>query len=235
MNFVREWQIKNRCQKGIYPKYICEYYNKIFEQNALKNKPYEEIRYVVLDTETTGLDLKKDNVLSIGAIVIQNKAILIQDSFEVVLNQPYDLKEETVKVHGLTMEDIKNGISHEVAAQSFLEYLKADVIVAHHTFFDVKMLNKVIAKATHPNVKLSNFSLDTATLAKQIDFSNNKNDINLRYNLDALCKRYDIKMHDRHTAWGDAFITAKLFLILTRRLEQKGYKTLNDLLRIKGR
>ena len=232
MNFIKKWQIKHQCQKGMYPKFICEYYKDIFEHDTLKKKPYEDIRYVVLDTETTGLDIKKDNLLSIGAIVIQNKAILVEEVFEVILDQPRDLKEETVRVHGLTREDLRNGMPAEEAIKAFFNYLRADVIVAHHTFFDVTMLNKSIAQFISPNVKLINLSLDTATLAKQIDFSDNPYGQSYQYNLDALCKRYNLDMHDRHTAWGDALITAKLFLVLTRILEKKGYKTLNDLLKV---
>lgn len=232
MNFIKKWQVKNKCQKGEYPKFVCDYYEGIFEQGLLKNKPYEEIRYVVLDTETTGLNLHTDNLISIGAIVIQNKAILVQESFEIVLNEAQPLNADTVRVHGITADDIKNGVSPLAAIQAFLAYLRADVIVAHHTFFDVTMLNKAISKAINASAKLENFMLDTATLAKQVDYSDNPYETSFTYDLDSLCVRYNIEMHDRHTAWGDAYITARLFLILTRRLEEKGYKTLKDLLAI---
>lgn len=231
MNFIQKWRINSKCSNHLLPDFVCQYYQAAF-QSDFKNKNYADLRFVVLDTETTGLNTSKDFVLSIGAITIEQKRIQVKDSFEVVLqNSCQSLDADTVKIHGLTMSDIKNGANIQDVVQDFLAYLKADIIVAHHAAFDVTMLNKTVSKAIQQPFELINPVLDTAHLARRLDSFENPYEMNLSYRLDDLCRRFDIGMHDRHTAWGDALITAKLFLILTRKLEARGNKTLKDLMR----
>lgn len=229
MNFLKRWKINRKIGKSVYPNFVKTYYKAILEQDKIKEKRIEACRFVVLDTETTGLDTSKDVLLSIGAIVIQNNAILLKDIIEITLNRNEILKAEAVKIHGLTLNDIDKGISIEQAIQDFLTFVEADIIVAHHTGFDLKMLNKTIQNHLKAPFRLQNIAVDTAVLAKRIDKLDTPFETKYNYDLDSLAKRYNVALHDRHTAWGDAFITAKLFLILTRILKNKGVKTIADL------
>jgi DNA polymerase-3 subunit epsilon len=229
MNLLKRWQIKRRIKKSTYPDFIINYYQTILKQENINKKRLEDCRFVVLDTETTGLDTSKNALLSIGAVVIQNNAILLKDILEITLNRDEILKAEAVKIHGLTLNDLNEGESIEQAIRQFLTFLKADIIVAHHTGFDLKMLNKTIQTFLNLPFKLENKAIDTAVLAKRIDTLENPYEQKYQYDLDSLAKKYNVALHDRHTAWGDAFITAKLFLILTRILKDKGLKTIEDL------
>lgn len=229
MNLLKRWQINRKLKKSVYPDFIKTYYNNLLEQKNINKQPIEDCRFVVLDTETTGLDTSKDVLLSIGAVVIQNNAIQLKDILEITVNRTEILKAEAVKIHGLTLNDINEGKSIEQAIRQFLSFLEADIIVAHHTGFDLKMLNKTIQNYLNAPFQLENKAIDTAVLAKRIDTLENPYEQTYQYDLDNVSKRYNVALHDRHTAWGDAFITAKLFLILTRILKSRGVKKIEDL------
>ncbi|MFA0962420.1 PolC-type DNA polymerase III [Roseivirga sp. BDSF3-8] len=206
-----------------------EGYKKSLRQCCASHLPLEQVRFVVYDTETTGLDPSSDSVLSIGAIGVKGGAIHVQDSFECVVHQA-QVSRESISVHGLTPGRVLAGIPEKEAIHTFINYIKGSVLVAHHAAFDRAVINNTIKK--HYHAKLLNKILDTATLAIRLEkFGHPPESVRREeYTLDALCKRYNIRAHDRHTAPGDSFITAQLFQKLLRLAHKRGIKTLGDLL-----
>src|SRR3954447_20310844 len=101
--------------------------------------PIEQVRFVVLDSETTGLDPRKDRIVTIGAIAVVNHEILIEDSFEALLKVAYN--SSAVTVHGVTREESLAGMDEREALERFLEYLGAGIIVGHHIAHDVETFN----------------------------------------------------------------------------------------------
>jgi len=200
-----------------------------------KQTPIEALRFVVLDTETTGLDIQKDQLLSIGTVCIEERAILVKDAVEWVLysEDNLEMKKEGIAIHGLRPKDLKEGTKKQIALQEFLTYLDNSIIVAHHTAFDVAMLNKAMTHF-YPDFKLYNYQLDTAKLAIRLErglFDQSPAYDRKKYTLDALCERYGVEMVERHTAWGDAYTTAILFLKLVHLLQKNGIQNLKDLMR----
>ena len=195
--------------------------------------PIKDLRIVALDTETTGLNLSKDWLLSIGAVVIQDKSILVEQSLEAILYSEIKIKKESISIHGLRQKDIQLGEEREIALAHFLAYLDNSLILAHHTHFDVTMLNNALQEF-HPKFKLFNRQLDTAFMAIRLEHGRTHHPHQVidkkRYTLDALCERYDVEIVERHTAWGDAYTTALLYLKLLRLLERKGASLLRDIL-----
>ena len=189
-----------------HPKF-WETYLTYFEENQSKEK-----RYVVFDCETTGLDYKSDRILSIGAVAIQNNEIIVNDYLEVFLQQDV-FKAETVFIHGILREGKEEKIVEAEAVIRFLEFVKDATLVGHHVDFDIEMINQSLARLDLG--KLKNQSMDTDIMYQKLKY--------LPYeqhtSLDELCTIYKIKKSDRHTASGDAFITALLFLKLKRKLE----------------
>jgi DNA polymerase-3 subunit epsilon len=194
-----------------------------------RETPLRDLRFVVLDTETTGIDTKKDNLLSIGSLAIDDFGLNIGDSIESVLYQKEHKANEAILIHGLRPTDIADGIQVQTALVDFIQHLSNSVIVAHHTGFDVAMLSKAI-RQFYPDFKMYNYQLDTAKLALKIDgIDPQKILIDRRqYTLDALCDRYEVEMFERHTAWGDAYTTGILFLKLINILEKRGQTKLGD-------
>lgn len=188
----------------------------------------DTMRFVVLDTETTGFDHINDRILCIGAVVLQNNTIPIHDSFEVFIQQEHYDK-ATAKIHGILKEFILDRPNELEALQQFLVFLGDSVIIAHHTHFDVTMINNALERNGLP--KLTNKTLDTAVLYKKtllVSYLLERKD---SYSLDELADKFDISKKDRHTAMGDAYITAIAFLKILNKLREKKKLTLKQLLK----
>jgi len=182
------------------------------------NIPVESARFVVLDTETTGFDYNTDRILCIGALVLQNGTINLQDSFEHYIDQEH-FDKSSVEIHGIIRRDVLNHKSEIEVLQLFLDYLGDSIIIAHHTRFDVTMINTALER--NGLDKLKNKTLDTAVLYKRTLIKSNLLQYKDHYTLDDLADKFDISKKDRHTAIGDAYITAIAFLKIIRKLKEK--------------
>ncbi len=186
----------------------------------------DAVRFVVLDTETTGFDYTTDRILCIGAIVLQNNTIPINGSFEVFIQQEhYD--QATAKIHGILKEFVIDRPTELEALQLFLEFLGDSIIIAHHTIFDITMINRALERNGLPELK--NKTLDTAVLYKKTLLVSNLLERKENYSLDELADKFDISKKDRHTAMGDAYITAIAFLKILNKLKEKKEITLKQL------
>ena len=196
--------------------------------NRAPETPIEQVRFVVLDSETTGLNPRKDRLVTIGAIAVVNHEILIEDSFEALLKVEYN--SSAVTVHGATREASLGGLDEPEALQQFLAYLRNGVIVGHHINHDVETFNAGYER--HFGFRMDNFSLDTMALALHLerDGAFSGRDPFQQFSLDGLCALFDIVPHDRHTAPGDAFMTALVFQRLLRLAVKHQRNTLARLL-----
>lgn len=177
-----------------------------------KDELREERRYVVFDCETTGLDYKTDKILSIGAVAIINNQIIIDDFMEVFLIQDL-FKADSVPIHGILKEGKEEKIVEVEAIIRFLDFIKNATLVGHNVSFDIEMINQALKKL---NVgKLKNQIMDTDIMYQKLKHLPQEE----HYSLDELCDIYKIKKSDRHTASGDSYITAILFLKLKKKLE----------------
>ncbi|QOG01733.1 PolC-type DNA polymerase III [Flavobacterium sp. MDT1-60] len=191
-----------------------------------ENSSIEETRFVVLDTETTGFDYENDRILCIGALVLQNGVISIQNSFEVYIEQEHYDK-STAQIHGILKAFVLKRPSESEALQQFLAFLGDSIIIAHHTVFDVTMINKALERNGLP--QLVNHRLDTAILYKKTLIKSHLFERKDHYSLDDLADKFDISKKDRHTALGDAYITAIAFLKIVKKLKEKKEVNLNSL------
>ncbi|WP_426485770.1 3'-5' exonuclease [Flavobacterium sp. 2] len=194
----------------------------IFDENIT----IEETRFVVLDTETTGFDYENDRILCIGALVLQNGIISVQNSFEVYIEQDHYDK-STAQIHGILKAFVIQRPTELEALQQFLSFLGDSVIIAHHTIFDVTMINKALERNGLP--ELTNKRLDTAILYKKTLIKSHLFERKDHYTLDDLADKFDISKKDRHTALGDAYITAIAFLKIVKKLKEKKEINLNYL------
>ena len=198
-----------------------------FENTWTDETPAGQVRFVALDTETTGLDPRRDRLITIGAVAVRDGEILLEDSFEAMLKIAYN--NSSVTVHGITRDEALGGMEEPEALALFLDYLRDGVIVGHHIGHDIQALN--CACERHFNLTLRNRSLDTMDLTLRL---NDENAFAGRpmaegFSLDALCGMFGVAPHDRHTAGGDAFLTARVFLRLLRAARSVGRNTLGSL------
>tara|TARA_R110001583_G_scaffold195545_1_gene375851 strand:+ start:4977 stop:5639 length:663 start_codon:yes stop_codon:yes gene_type:complete len=207
-----------------YPLFWSAYLKKF---KTAQPKSIENTRFVIFDTETTGLNISSDKILSIGAIGIFNNIIDVADSFEVYLKQD-EFKAETVKIHGILKEGNLLKLSEAEAIEQFINYVGNAVLVAHHTAFDIEMINAALKRMNVP--KLKNKSIDTGILYKKLEGKKDNH-----FSLDKLCDEFNIPKHDRHTSSGDAFITALLFLKIVSKLKKERNLHYSDLFRISNK
>lgn len=216
----------NWFKSNSFPQYWTNYALH-FKQGQTQD--INDIRFIVFDTETTGLNTKTDRILSIGCIAINQLRIKVSDQLESYLHQE-SFNPETVKIHGLLKKGKLTKLDEQKAIIQFLDFIKNGVLIAHHAAFDVAMINKALKRMKLP--KLKNKVLDTGHLFQKTKLDISKN----HFSLDELSNRFNIPLHDRHTASGDAYITAILFLKLLAILKKKNKTlTLSDLLKSNNR
>ncbi|HSD08127.1 3'-5' exonuclease [Flavobacterium sp.] len=181
----------------------------------------ENTRFVVLDTETTGFDYENDRILCLGAVVLKNSVIKISESFEMYIHQEH-FDKNSVQIHGILKDLVLDKPSELEVLKQFLDFLGDSIIIAHHTIFDITMINRALERNDLP--LLTNKTLDTAFLYKKTLIKSNILEYKDHYSLDDLADKFDISKKDRHTAMGDAYITAIAFLKIVKKLKDKKRK-----------
>ncbi len=170
------------------------------------------MRQIVLDTETTGMDIKLGNrVIEIGCVEIVNRR-LTGNNFHVYINPERDSEEGALEVHGLTTEFLSDKPLFEDIAQEFVNYINGAELIIHNAGFDVPFLNNELQKLEGNQSVIKDICsvVDTLSIARQ-KHPGQKN------TLDALCKRYNVDNSGRelHGALLDAELLADVFLLMT--------------------
>ncbi len=221
------WFRKKPSNREAHPPFWQSYLSAFEDQPFDPRQPVSEVTFVVFDTETTGLDTQQDHILSMGAVKVRNWTVEVSSRLEIFVQQAYQPKGEVVAVHGILPGAHDASFPEPEAVKQFLSYCGSGVLVAHHAAFDITMVNKALGKLGP--FRLENKVLDTGTLARRVA-QHPQLARPGTYGLDQLCRQYHISPSDRHTAAGDAFITALLLMKLLYRLEKRGVHTLGSLL-----
>jgi DNA polymerase-3 subunit epsilon len=169
-----------------YPEFWKNYVSKFDEKSN---------RYIAVSVETTGIDSKKDTVLSFGAVGIINDTILISDSFEMTI-------------------DRSDAFSEAAVIEDFVRYIENAVLVGHRIHFDIDIINEALDKMDCGRLK--NEALDVEIMHKKLLEITDKS-----YPLTELISKYKIQKSDRNSSADDAFSIALLFLKLKSRLGLK--------------
>ena len=167
-------------------------------------------RYVVLSTETTGLNPKKDVILSFGAVAVVNDIIRIGDNLEVVILQ-YKYLHENGLSNEFLIDSKLSKLAEPQAMQALVEYIGNAVLVGHRIHFDIEMINDVLEKMECG--KLKNEALDIEIMHQKLMDITNKS-----FSLEDLIKQYKLPLNEKNSASDDAYSIALLFLKLKSRL-----------------
>ncbi len=181
-----------------------------FWKTYLRSFEEKSTRYVVISSETTGLNPKKDVIVAIGAITVRNDAILIGDSFEVVIPQ-YQYLHDNGITNDFLIESSQKKLIEAEAIQEFINFLKNATLVGHRIHFDIEMINEALVKIDCGRLK--NEALDVEIMYKKLIDNNEK-----QYTIDELLQLHKISKSDRHSASDEAFSVALLFLKLKSKL-----------------
>lgn len=173
----------------------------------------DESEVVVIDTETTGLDVKKDEILSIGAIKVRGNKILSSEAFEVYVKNTKSINAKSISLHGIRECDLKNAKNIDEALEEFLYFIGPRALVGYYLEFDVAMINRYLMPKlgiTLPNKMIEISEIYYDKTIKLIPQGN----IDLRF--DTILKKCKIPNMGQHNAINDAIMTAMIYLKLTK-------------------
>jgi len=191
--------------------------------DAPLKKPFSEMRCVVVDVETTGLNLMQDRLISIGAVAVVNGKIALGDSFYIVLQQQAASDKGNILIHGIGHAEQLQGEPPIDALLSFFEYLGKDPLVAFHVTFDETMIKRALRDYLGLNFKHP--WLDLAYVMPGLNPPLAK-----RFRaLDDWIGHSKIRIDARHNALADALATAQLLQVAYAQAAQKNITKMSEL------
>ncbi len=189
---------------------------------AIEDARLDEICFVVFDCETTGLSTETDEVVQLAAVRIVRGSIVESEVFDAYVRPNRSIPKSSTKIHGITDDDVALASAFPEVGQAFHKFAKNAVLVAHNAPFDVSFLKR---SENEMGVKWRNQVLDTVLLSA-VCFG-----VTEDHSLDALCERLSVDVTDaeRHTALGDARVTAEALVKLLAFLEGRSIRTFGEL------
>jgi len=181
-----------------------------FWKNYLLKFEKKSSRYVVISTESTGLNPAKDVILSLGAMAVINDSIIIGDSFEAVLLQYKFLHDNGIS-NEFIIESKQPKLGEREAIQAFIEFIGNSVLVGHRIHYAVDMINEALERIDCGRIK--NEALDIEIMYRKLNDISEK-----KFSIDDLCTIFKIPQNERYTSSEEAYTIALLFLKLKSRL-----------------
>jgi DNA polymerase-3 subunit epsilon len=196
--------------------------------NRYKTVTTKESVFVVLDTETTGLNVNDGHrIVSIAATKIKNLKIT-NEILDELVNPERQISEPSIKIHHITQEKVKNKPLLKELDDKIYNFLENTILVGHNLNFDIKFIIKSAPYTTIAHRVKNIVTIDTIYLAAGI-YPHFKS-----YELSFLCENLKIQTEDqtRHSALGDSVITARLFLHLLEEASKKNVNTIGGILQL---
>lgn len=190
---------------------------------ALHDSPLSALTYVVFDTETTGLDPARDDIVQIAAVRIVNGRRVEGEVFDTLVNPGRPIPARSTAVHGITEAMVAGAPDIAAVTRRFHAFARGAVLVAHNAPFDMALLRRAEAATglvfDHP-------VLDTVLLSAVV-FGQHQT-----HTLDELTQRLAVTIPEeaRHTALGDSIATADAFLKLIGMAQGQGHGTFGAVL-----
>jgi len=192
------------------------------KSHELDDRLLTELTYTVFDTETTGLNPSDgDEIIQIGATRIVNGKMLRQESFEQLVDPRHPLSPESIPIHGIRPEMLVDQPTIDKVLPAFHAFTADTVLVGHNVAFDMRFLQM---KEQLTGLVFDQPVLDTLLLSTLVHPHQES------HRLDVIAERLNVPVVGRHTALGDAIVTAEIFIKLIPLLGEKGIHTLREAL-----
>jgi len=171
--------------------------------------------WVTIDCETTGLDTRRDQIVSIAAVRIAGNRLLTSQRLELLVRPERKLKKESVRVHQLREQDVAQGLDPEQAMRRLLAFIGARPLVGYYLEFDVAMLNREIwpllgVRLPQPMIEVSSMYYDWKN--RQLPPHERGGTYDLRFA--TMMKALELPMRDAHDALNDAVMAGLAFVKL---------------------
>jgi len=208
------------------PKSLIAYLSESLPSSSDRLK---DIEFLALDFETTGLNPKKDRVVSFGYTVIDQLAILNSMNGHYIVNPKTELTEQNVSIHEITDDEVKSGITVSQMMEKIFELLKGRALLVHFDYIEKGFINQV-CQNLYGFKDLPMLVVDTL---KVECMKQNKKFVHTQpdsMRLNALRDRYNLPPHGAHHAMLDAIATAELFLAQTSYMKNPSEITLKQVI-----
>ena len=205
------------------------------KKNFASKLPIDQVDFVAFDTELTGLDFKRDAIISIGAVKLRGTTILPAKTFYRLVKPECELKSKSVVVHELTHSDLECAEDILDVVGDFVKFADNGVLIGHFVHIDLNFVNKVLKQ--NFGVSLKNSAVDTSTLHDWLSendsrFARHYKGMTLQSDLFSMARKYGVEGGKAHNAFSDAYITAQLFQRFVSFLPECGIRTLKELLKV---
>ncbi len=197
-----------------------------------QDKPLTEYEFVVFDTELTGLNERKDEIVSLGAVRIREMRIDLQNCFYTCIQPDQCVPKSSTLIHRITPGQAEEAPKLEDVLPEFVSFCGQALLVGHNIGLDIGFVNRSLKQ--YLGGILRNPCLDTMRLAmhyKESQWENyyDRYNLNVSYTLSDLSTEYGLPLFSEHNALQDAMQTAYLFLYFVHKLQGGKIKTLRDL------
>lgn len=201
------------------------FHNRVPEK--LGEESLRRLTYVAFDTETTGLEpTRGDEIIQLGAVRIVNGKLISGEVIDQLIDPKRSIPAVSMAIHGITPKMVANQPAIGQVLPHFHRFAEGAVLVAHNAAFDMRCLQ---VKEAQTGVRFDNPVLDTLLLSSIIHPHQES------HSLDDVAARLSLTNIGRHTALGDAIVTAEVLLKMIPLLEARGVVTLNDALQASTR
>lgn len=181
--------------------------------------PADEV--VAIDCETTGLNVRTDDVITIAAVKIRGNRILTSERFEAVVRPDAGMQAEAIKVHRLRQADVAHGPLIWKVLPAFLHFVGGRPLVGYYVDFDIAMLDKYILG--YIGIELPNPRIEVSKLYYERKYGDAPPDMAIDLSFAAMLKDLGIPSLAQHDAFNDALMTAMMYVAL-RDLKQRGVR-----------
>lgn len=192
--------------------------NNYFNRKKLKDEKFSFLfeentndEYVCFDCETTGLDPKSDDIISIGAVIIKDNMIVSSKKFVRFVKPKTKLQAEAIKVHHIREMDLENAEDINEVIEEFLEFIGNRKLVGYFLEFDVKMINKYLKPKLGITLPNKTYEVSAIYYDYKIEAIPQGN-VDLRF--DTIMNDLNIPFMGKHDAYNDALMTSMIFLKL---------------------
>ena len=211
--------------------------NNLISVASDKDLPVRDCEFVVFDTELTGLNQRKDEMIAIGAVRIKNMRICCDDTFYALIKPRGKLHSPSTLIHRITPGELQGAEPINDVLPRFIDFCSGAFLVGHHVSLDLSFVNRACENYLGGTIQSS--SLDTMRLAMAYKASMSgpyfdHNEKRNSYRLSFLSEEFHLPKFEEHNALQDAFQTAYLFIYLIHKMRPGNTGTVNDYLKIGG-
>ncbi len=197
-----------------------------------QSRPLTEYTFVVCDTELTGFDKKRDEIISIGAVLIRDLQIDLGATFHRYIRPKNTAHTQATLIHRITPQQLLEAPPLEEVLPDFVEFAGNSLMVGHCIELDMSFLNRATKKVMGGT--LLNPGIDTIHMARGYrravsGLFHEEEERSQSYVLEDLAKEYNLPIFKPHDAFEDAMQTAYLFLFLLKKFKKGGLLTLKDI------